>query len=157
MQGQKLEVAKAAALAAIDGLEPDDRVSIVVFDSRATLLVRSLSPRNRKWIAFELSNVGARGGSAMQSALRLAFDTLKPLKGTRKNVLVVSDGEAPIEGVQEIVQDMRESHIGVSTFAVPEADRPFLNMIADTGEGRVYDDLERLPEVIAAEIADPLP
>ncbi len=158
MQGPRLDVARAAALAAIDGLGPDDQISVIAFDSRATLVARLLSPRNRKWIAFDLSTLSARGGTALVPALQLAFDTLRPLKVTRKHVLVVSDGEAPIDGVHELVADMRAAHILVSTFAVPEADRGFLSMIADSGDGHAYspDELDRLPEFIAAEIADPL-
>jgi Ca-activated chloride channel family protein len=35
MQGPKLEAAKAAALATLDALAPDDQIAIVAFDSEA--------------------------------------------------------------------------------------------------------------------------
>ena len=50
---------------------------------------------------------------------------------------------------------MRVSGITVSTVGVAGADRNFLAMIADAGDGRLYlvDDVAALPKIFAKEVA----
>src|SRR5215510_12149291 len=47
MQGQKLETAKEAVLAAIDALGPNDVASLVVFDSEAQIVFRD-QPKTKR-------------------------------------------------------------------------------------------------------------
>ncbi len=155
MQGPKLEAAKAAALATLDALAPDDQIAILVFDSEATLLSKLRPARDRKAIAADLAHLQAGGGTTFVPALQLAFDTLKPLKIAHKHVLFLSDGEAPTDGIVELLKDMRASDITLSAVGVAGADRNLLNMMADAGDGRVYwvEDVKVLPKLFAAEVA----
>jgi Mg-chelatase subunit ChlD len=108
----------------------------------------------RKAIAADLAKLEAGGGTTFVPALQLALDTLKPLKLARKHVLFLSDGEAPTEGLEELLRDIRAAGITVSAVGVAGADRNLLNLIADAGDGRVYfvEDLKMLPKLFAAEV-----
>src|SRR6185436_5762491 len=62
-------------------------------------------------------------------------------------------GEAPHDGIMELVSDMRASRITVSAVGVQGADRGLLSMIADAGEGRLYmvEDIGALPKIFMKE------
>jgi hypothetical protein len=68
----------------------------------------------------------------------------------------LSDGEAPYDGLVELVQDMRSARITVSVVGVTGADRNLLSMIADNGDGRLYmtDDIGALPRIFMKETTE---
>jgi uncharacterized protein with von Willebrand factor type A (vWA) domain len=155
MQGAKLDSAKAAALAAVDALAPDDQVAIIAFDSNTTTYVPLQRAGERKSIAMGIGRIQAGGGTAFLPALRAAYTMLKPLKLAHRHVILMSDGESPSDDIAELVHDMSELNITISTVGVQGADRGMLSMIADAGEGRLYmvDDLTALPKLFADEVA----
>ena len=73
-----------------------------------------------------------------------------------KHVILLSDGEAPYDGLVELVQDMRSARITVSVVGVTGADRNLLSMIADNGDGRLYmtDDIGALPRIFMKETTE---
>jgi Mg-chelatase subunit ChlD len=153
MQGPKLDAAKAAVLAAFDAVGAADRVAVITFDSEAKLHVPLTS--DRKSFKAAVDKIDAGGGTNIYPALKLAFDTLKPQKLAHRHVILFTDGEAPTDGIPELVSDMRASGITLSAVGVQGADRNLLVMIADAGNGRVYmiDDIAALPKVFAKEVA----
>lgn len=155
MQGAKLDAAKAAALAAFDALGAGDRIAVVTFDSEAKLWIPLAGTSDRKFIKTELDRIQAGGGTNIYPALKLAFETLKPLKAGHRHIILFTDGEAPSDGIAELLSDMRASNITASAVGVGDADRNLLAMIADAGEGRLYliDDISALPKVFAKEVA----
>jgi hypothetical protein len=70
-----------------------------------------------------------------------------------KHVILMTDGEAPSDGIDELVGDMRASRITVSCVGVQGADRGLLGQIADKGEGRLYmvEDIGALPKIFMKE------
>jgi Ca-activated chloride channel family protein len=153
MQGPKLEAAKESARVTAEVLSPNDYIAVVAFDSEASRLVQPQRAANRSRISAEISRLNAGGGTNIHPALKEAFEILTGINAKVKHVILLTDGEAPIDGIQELVQSMHESRITVSCVGVQGADRGMLNMIADTGEGRVYyvEDLGMLPKIFMKE------
>ncbi len=69
---------------------------------------------------------------------------------------MLSDGKAPYEGVDDLVQDMRASRITVSAVGIGDADRGLLQRVSDNGDGRLYmtDDLAALPRIFMKETTE---
>jgi Mg-chelatase subunit ChlD len=153
MQGPKLEAAKESARVTSEVLSPNDYIAVVAFDSEANVLVRPQRAANRMRISADISRLTAGGGTNIFPGLKEAFEILQGINAKVKHVILMTDGEAPTDGIAELVQDMRASRITVSCVGVQGADRNMLSMIADAGEGRLYmvEDIGALPKIFMKE------
>ena len=153
MQGPKLEAAKESARVTTEVLSPDDYIAVVAFDSEAMRLVQPQRAGNRSRISAEISKLQSGGGTNIFPGLKEAFEILQGINAKVKHVILMTDGEAPTDGLAELVQDMRASRITVSCVGVQGADRNMLSMIADAGDGRLYmvEDIGSLPKIFMKE------
>ena len=153
MQGQRIEMAKEAARATTEVLAPNDYISVVVFDSEAQVFVRPQRAANRMRISAEISRLQSGGGTNIFPGLKEAFEILQGVNAKVKHVILLSDGEAPRDGIAELVTDMRGARITVSAVGVPGSDRDLLTQIAELGDGRLYmvEDIGSLPKIFMKE------
>ncbi len=153
MQGQRIEAAKESARATVEVLSPNDFIGIVAFDSEATVYVRMQRAANRMRISNDIARLSPGGGTNIFPGLKEAFEQLQGVNAKVKHVIVLSDGEAPADGIAELVSDMRAARITVSCVGVQGSDRNLLSMIADGGEGRLYmvEDIGALPRIFMKE------
>jgi Ca-activated chloride channel homolog len=153
MQGPKLEAAKESARVTAEVLSPNDYIAVVAFDSEAQVYVRPTRASNRMRISNDISRLQSGGGTNIYPGLKEAFELLQSTNAKVKHVILLSDGEAPTDGLAELVGDMRSARITVSAVGVQGADRNMLSMIADTGEGRLYmvEDIGALPKIFMKE------
>ena len=153
MQGPKIEAAKESARVTAEVLSPNDYIAVIAFDSEAQVLVRPQRAANRMRISADISRLTAGGGTNIYPGLKDAFEILQGVNAKVKHVIVLSDGEAPTDGLSDLIQDMRGARITISCIGVQGADRGLLSMIADGGEGRLYmvDDLGALPKIFMKE------
>jgi Ca-activated chloride channel family protein len=153
MQGPKLEAAKESARVTAEVLSPNDYIAVVAFDSEAQVYVRPTRASNRMRISNDIARLQSGGGTNIFPGLKEAFEILQGTNAKVKHVILLSDGEAPSDGIAELVGDMRSSRITVSAVGVQGADRNLLSMITDTGEGRLYmvEDIGSLPKIFMKE------
>lgn len=153
MQGPKLEAAKESARVTAEVLSPNDFITVVAFDSEAQVYVRPQRAANRMRISSDIARLTSGGGTNIFPGLKEAFEILQGINAKVKHVILLSDGEAPTDGIAELVQDMRASRITVSCVGVAGADRSLLSSIADGGDGRLYmvEDIGSLPKIFMKE------
>ena len=157
MSGAKLEAAKESARVVTEVLSPSDMIAIVAFDTESMVLVRPQRAANKMRISTEIARLTAGGGTNIYPGLKDAFELLQAIGTSRKMVIVMTDGEAPYDGISELVQDMRAARIEVSAVGLQGADRNLLSMIAEAGGGRLYmvDDIGALPRIFMKETTRP--
>jgi len=167
MHGARLDAMKAAALASIAVLAPDDQVAVVAFDSEATVPVPLQRPANRAAIARVTGEIRAEGGTNVYAGLKAAHDLLRATTLATRHVIVMTDGDAAPDGLPELIADMREHGETLSILGLPvapprtatccrpgpHAHRTLMSMLAK-GSGRLYfvDDLGALARTAAAEV-----
>jgi Ca-activated chloride channel family protein len=156
MSGPKLDAAKESARATVEVLSASDLISVVVFDNQPSTLVRLQRASNRMRISTEISRLVAGGGTNIQPALAEAGQMLQSANAKVKHVILLSDGQAPYEGIVDTVQEMRASRITVSAVGIGDADQNMLKIITDNGDGRLYmtDDLSSLPRIFMKETTE---
>ncbi|HLU66839.1 MAG TPA: VWA domain-containing protein, partial [Kofleriaceae bacterium] len=156
MSGPKLEAAKESARATVEVLSPSDLIGVIVFDNQPTTLVRMQRASNRLRISTDISRLVAGGGTNILPALQEAYQTLQSANAKVKHVILLSDGQAPYDGIVDVVQEMRSSRITVSAVGIGDADRNLLQLITDNGDGRLYmtDDLSALPRIFMKETTE---
>jgi len=154
MSGQKIEMAKEAAKATAEVLSPDDYIEVIAFDSQPMRLVRMQSARNRMRILSDISRLAPTGGTDIFPAVQMANEDLALVAAKRKHMILLSDGEAPIQGIKELVQEMVSEGMTASAVALGEdADKNLMKMVAETGGGRFYfvKDPNSLPRIFTKE------
>ncbi len=94
MNGRPLETVKKAANQLVDRLRPGDRLSIVVFDHRAKVLVPNQIIEEPEKIKKQINRLAADGGTAIDEGLRLGIEELaKGKKETISHAFLLTDGE----------------------------------------------------------------
>ncbi|BAY17344.1 von Willebrand factor type A [Nostoc sp. HK-01] len=94
MNGRPLETVKKAANLLVDRLKPSDRLSVVVFDHRATVLIPNQSVEDPEQIKKQINRLSADGGTAIDEGLRLAIEELAKGKKDRiSQAFLLTDGE----------------------------------------------------------------
>lgn len=156
MQGTKLEMAKDAASAVVDMLGPQDFVGVISFDSQPETNVRlqQVSARNR--IRQAIGRIAPGGGTDIYPALEEAYLQLLAQPARMHHMILLTDGQAPWDGISALTSSMRADGISVSTVGVgSSADRSLLQMIAELGNGRFYatSDPSNIPRIFVQEAA----
>ena len=102
---------------------------------------------------MDIAKLSAGGGTNILPGLREAKEILDSINAKVKHVILMTDGEAPTDGIADLVGQMRDERITVSCVGVQGADKNLLSMIADTGEGRLYmvEDIGALPKIFMKE------
>ncbi len=150
----RLELAKEAAKATAEKLGPDDLITVIAFDSVAQPIVRLQRAANRLRISTDISRLRAGGGTAILPALREAYTALSSAQAKVKHVILLTDGQASYDGINDLVDEMVAHRITVSAVGVGgEADRSLLTTIAQRGQGRFYftRDAEGVPTIFLKE------
>ena len=94
MKGQPIETVKQAAQTLVDRLQPEDRLSIVVFDHRAKVIVPNQTVNNPDYIKRQIDRLYAEGGTAIDEGLKLGIEELaKGKKEAISQAFLLTDGE----------------------------------------------------------------
>jgi Mg-chelatase subunit ChlD len=150
----KLDLAKAAALAAADLLNPADQVGILTFDANWDWLLPFRAVGKGEWISERLSEIQSDGGTDMYKAMVEAARALAAKPAAIKHLLVLSDGLTDKADFQSLVAQMALQGITVSTVAVgQDADLGLMSAIARDGKGRGYAaiDPQTVPQIFTTE------
>ena len=154
MGGEKIEMAKDAARAAVDLLGPSDKVGVLAFEGE-NFWVSELHPCNDKgFILDRIASLEAGGGTVMAPAMEEAYETLKGAVAKLKHMIVLTDGISSPGDFEGIAQAMAADRITVSTVAMgSDADQQLLEDIARIGNGRYYvaEDPGQVPQIFAKE------
>ncbi|MBX3745391.1 MAG: VWA domain-containing protein [Verrucomicrobiae bacterium] len=140
MRGDKLEMAKAAAIAAVNLLGPRDQVAVIAFDGE-TYTVVDLQPvgARRTPILDAIERLQSGGGTDMYPALRQAFELLSPVHAGLKHCLVLTDGHSQPAEFEALAREMASERITLSTVGLgDEVDSVLLETLAELGGGRFY-------------------
>lgn len=150
----KIEVAKAAAVAVAELLEPMDQLGVIGFDAAAKWVVPLTSGDQIESIRSRLGTLRAGGGTDAYPALALASEALAASEVRVKHVLLVTDGQLSSRDHEGLVAEMGEAGVTVSTVAVgTDADVYTLERIARVGGGAFYQsrDVENIPRIFLRE------
>jgi Ca-activated chloride channel homolog len=94
MSGRPLETVKQAANRIVERLNPGDRLSVVVFDHRAKVLIPNQTVEDPERIKAQINRLKADGGTAIDEGLRLGIEELaKGKKETISQAFLLTDGE----------------------------------------------------------------
>jgi uncharacterized membrane protein len=150
----KLDLAKAAAIAAADVMNPTDQVGILAFDASWDWALPFRAVAKGEWISDRLAELQSDGGTDLYKALLEAHRAIAGKQAAIKHVIVLSDGLTDKADFQGLAQKMTRDNITVSTVSVgSDADVQLMADLAKGGRGRGYValDAQTVPQIFTAE------
>lgn len=162
MSGQPLRMAQEAAMTAVRQMGPGDRLSVVVFDDVAEVVVPSQLVTQPDALCSAIAGIETRGMTNLHAGwLTGATQVAEHLKpGALNRVVILSDGQtnAGVTRVDEIAQQVRGlNERGISTTAIGLGacyDEELLLAVANAGDGNFehVEDPARLPTLFEEEL-----
>jgi Mg-chelatase subunit ChlD len=152
--GTKLDLAKAAAIAAADVMNPADQVGILSFDAAWDWTLPFRAVGKGEWISETLASLQSDGGTDLYKAMVEAHRGIAGKQAAIKHVIVLSDGLTDKADFHGLVQRMARDGITVSTVSVgSDADVQLMADIAREGKGRGYValDPQTIPQIFTTE------
>ncbi|MCY4109955.1 MAG: VWA domain-containing protein [Chloroflexi bacterium] len=153
----KMDMAKEAAVQAIDLLKEGDRIGIIAFDDNTEWVSapRAVSTAaDLRTLISRIRSMEIGGGTDIYTALQTARRRLRTLDAGVKHVILITDGQASYGEFDLFGQQVRRDAISVSTIGIgTDADLDLLEKIARDGEGRHYfaADPSTIPAVLTKE------
>ncbi|HEX3869863.1 MAG TPA: VWA domain-containing protein, partial [Pirellulales bacterium] len=162
MGGDKIEMSKAAATAAVKVLNDRDLIGVVGFDSNAYWVAKLGEVGNGSKVLPRIARMAAGGGTNMEPAMGMAYRALLEAKSSVKHVIALTDGQTAGSGYERLARQMRERMITTTAVAIGEdANRALMQSIANAGGGKYYFvlNLSAIPRIFmheARRVARPL-
>jgi Ca-activated chloride channel homolog len=156
MSGEPIEMARQAAMAAVQELSDRDYVGVLAFDGAPYLVADLQSAANRRDIIQSIAAIRPGGGTVMYPALDRARELLESAQTATRHCVVLTDGASAPDDFEALAQTMAGKRITVSTVGLgPSVDLALLQTIAAIGQGRFYRVLRprEIPRVFLQETA----
>lgn len=164
MEGAKLEKARQAACMAVDQLSSKDRVSVIVYDNEAQVLVPSQRPTDPDAIKAKINRIQSGGGTGLYAGVKLGAEQLEEnLKSMKVNrVLLLSDGLAnqgpsTPRDLANLGKKLQAGGITTSTIGLgDDYNEDLMVALAEAGGANYYyvKDTEKLPAIFMAELGE---
>ncbi|MGZ9810198.1 VWA domain-containing protein [Pseudoroseicyclus sp. H15] len=152
-EGTRLDMAKRATLSAIELLNSESQVGIVVFDAEARTVL-PLSDLEMAGAEAALAGVDTGGGTSIYPGLVAAWEQMRGAESAARHVIVMTDGLSQPGDWPGILGQMREAGVTVSGVAIGDgSDRGTVEQIAALGGGaaHVTRDFAALPSILSQE------
>ncbi len=150
----KLDLAKAAAIASAELLNPSDEVGILAFDAEWQWVIPFARVERGEWIAERIASLQSDGGTDLYKAMVEAQRAFSGKEAAIKHVLVLSDGLTDKSDFQVLVKKLADDATTVSTVSVgSDADHALMAQIARIGRGRGYATIDprTIPQIFTTE------
>lgn len=150
----KMEIAKEAAIKAVNSLKPKDKIGVIAFDDAVQWVVKLSTTDNEEKIKSAIGTIRGGGGTSILPALEEAYRALKDADTKLKHIILLTDGQAETSGYESVINGIKEAGITVSTVAVgSDSDTRLLEWIANSGSGRYYfvDEFSSIPQIFTKE------
>ncbi|MSR21964.1 MAG: VWA domain-containing protein [Gemmatimonadetes bacterium] len=148
----RLNIAKLATLEAIEGLDEEALIGVVVFDSEAQVVVPMQPVEDRESLRAQIEPIEPGGGTSIYPGLALAYEQLAQIdEGYTRHIVVMTDGQSQPDDFETLLAQIVDAGITVSAIAIgAEADVQLVEAIALLGGGtaNATPDFEALPRIL---------
>lgn len=154
MSGEKVEMAKDAAKAAVELLGPKDYIGVVGFDHESFWVADIQSAANKVNVQQKIASIQEGGGTDMAPALEMALSKLQESPAKLKHIIVLTDGMSTPGPFYELATQMAQQRITLSTVGVgTDTDQELLKKMSEWGNGRFYftDNPSSIPQIFTKE------
>jgi Ca-activated chloride channel homolog len=165
MSGAKLEQAKQAAALLVDQLDPEDILSLVVYESEIEVVVPAARLGNRRAeIRRLIERIETGGSTALYGGVETASQELREFLAKERinRVLLLSDGIANVgpsdnRSIADLGNRIAREGMSVTTIGLgSDYNETLMTALAEASDANYYHiaDVETLPEVFEKELGE---
>lgn len=150
-----LDLAKEAAVAALDNLRDDDYIGVIAFDDSYDKVVKLQKASDRENISNSIYGINIEGGTSIYPALAAAVQEISDNPAKIKHIILLTDGQDGYDQYGQVIGAINANNITLSTVAVGEGcNFQLLNSLAEKCNGRYYytDINSDIPRIFAQEV-----
>ncbi len=150
-----LDLAKEAAIKALDTVRPTDYIGVLAFDDSYDWVVPITKAKNKESIEDGIYGISLRGGTSIYPAIDQAYEKMLKNPAKIKHIILLTDGQDGYREYDDLIKKLNKDKITLSTVSVGSgADRITLEKLAQKGNGRYYHtDLSTdIPRIFAKEV-----
>lgn len=150
-----LDLAKEAAIEALDSLRPIDQIGVMSFDDSFTWNSKLQSAGNHDQVMEDILGISLGGGTNIYPALEAAVNAMKQNEFGIKHIILLTDGQDGHRDYNSLINELAAHGITLSTVSVGAgADVGMLSKLAADGGGRYYhtDISTNIPRIFAQEV-----
>lgn len=152
----KMQMAKEAAIAAVQLLSNRDKVGVIGFDDASQIMFppTKLTPGNKTKIIEAIGAMGGGGGTNFFPALEDGLKEANSSGAAVKHVLLASDGQSSPGDIAGLTARYQASGVTLSSIAIgADADQHTMEDLAKRGGGRYYysPEAESIPRIFSRE------
>jgi len=140
MSGEKLDNLKSAVRLVLDGMTPNDHVSLVVFDDKAKVVASTQPVTDPGHLKSLVDGISDGGGTKMSKGMKLGIDeiqrALDPMRVSR--ILLLTDGQTfgDEDTCRQLGGDAGDLGVGITALGLgDEWNEDLLDEIADASSG----------------------
>ncbi len=150
-----LDLAKAAAISALDNLRETDRLGVLGFSDSYSWYVPLETLNDGTKASDGIYSIPLSGGTSIYPALKEAIEALEEENTQIRHVLLLTDGQDGFRDYDDLLEQASSLGITVSTVSIGDgADVSMLEELAKGGNGRYYHATLNtdLPRIFAKEV-----
>ena len=150
-----LDLAKAAAVKALESLRKTDAIGVMAFDDLYTWVVEPQEASDTEAIAGKINTITIGGGTNIYPSVQAAAQKIAESDAQIKHLILLTDGEDYYSDYDNLIDFINESGITLSTVAVGSgANVKLMSSLAERCNGRYYytDVNQGLPRIFAKEV-----
>jgi Ca-activated chloride channel family protein len=155
----KLDLLKASMIEVCKALKPEDRVSVLVYNDKARVVMEGVSGANKEEIIAKISGMEAEGYTAGFEGMKKAYEMAQKhfIPGGNNMVIMATDGAFNLytNDVTPMVRRGLKKGIVTSVIGIKNTERDSKSMItvAEQGGGR-YVPIQNLPDALTLLVSE---
>lgn len=168
MKGDRLNNVKSAAVAIVEGIGPQDKISIVPFSDRAEVIYSADTVQNKKVLISQINSMSASGGTEIYQGLEKGYNEIRKsrLDSYSNHMILLTDGRTygDTKECLNLANEAADRGVDINAFGIgADWNDAFLDkLVAISGSQAIYiekpsqamghlqDKIEGLGDVFAA-------
>ncbi len=157
MEGRKMEIARLAAIGAVNNVRPIDQVGVLAFDNTWEWAVNTRKAEDKSFINRIIAGIRPDGGTQIAPALAEAYAKMRPVQAASRHIVLLTDGISE-EGNSFVTANSAKSEkITISTVGIgQDVNKAYLEKVATTAGGKSYFviDLSQLEQILVKDVLE---
>lgn len=157
MEGRKMELARLAAIGAVNNLRPIDDVGVLMFDNTFEWAVPVRKAADKDFINRRIAGIRPDGGTQIAPALTEAFSRMKSVQAASRHIVLLTDGISEEGNSFTIANAAKNEKISISTIGIgQDVNKSYLEKVATAAGGSSHFvlDLNQLEQILVKDVME---
>ncbi|MFM2125862.1 MAG: hypothetical protein RL328_2313, partial [Acidobacteriota bacterium] len=157
MEGRKMELARLAAIGAVNQLRPIDQVGVLSFDNTFEWAFRMRKADDKPLLTRIIAGIRPDGGTQIAPALQESLTEMRKASAASRHIVLLTDGISEEGNSFTTANSAKNEKITISTVGIgQDVNKAYLERVASTALGKSYFviDLNQLEQILIKDVLE---